>query len=79
MVSMSERGVTLCESVAFANLLRISAIACLNVLASIAGSNVSGRSFSASDHLNCDRQIRICETSMSEYVVTLVEWDNARR
>ena len=77
-VSLSGSGVALVQSVLLAPLIHGSPVACQKVLASITGSNVSGRLFSAGDQMDSDRQIRLCETSMSEYVVTLVEWDNAR-
>ena len=76
--SMSESGVALGESVAFAEVIRALVISCQHVLASIVGSNASDRSFSAGDRLNSNRQTRICEKIMSGYAVALVEWDNVR-
>ena len=52
VVSMSERGVTQCESFVFALLMRVAPIACQKVLALIVGLIASGRSFSPSGRMN---------------------------
>ena len=78
LLSMSERGVTLCEPVEIAELIRfvsdcVSECACFNGWLECIRPIIFGwRS------TNSIRQIRICEMIMSDYVVTLVEWDNAR-